>query len=169
MFRKFLPRTVLIGFLAFLWWSRQQKEAREKTTTAKPIDIEMPPGETVGFDDISPTADLNGDALVDASSLVRAEAAPETTELVMVKAEIDDLQRIEGIGPKIASVLNESNIVSYAQLAAMSIGGIRSILDDGGIRTARPDTWPEQAKLAAKGDWEALALLQSQLKGGRRV
>jgi hypothetical protein len=31
------------------------------------------------------------------------------------------------------------------------------------------DTWPEQAKLAASGEWEALEKLQDELKGGKRT
>ena len=30
------------------------------------------------------------------------------------------------------------------------------------------DTWPEQAKLAAAGDWDGLKKLQDELKGGKR-
>ena len=31
-----------------------------------------------------------------------------------------------------------------------------------------PSTWPEQASLAAAGEWDALQALQDELKGGRR-
>jgi hypothetical protein len=37
------------------------------------------------------------------------------------------------------------------------------------LRLADPTTWPEQAGIAAKGDWEALEQLQAMLKGGRRA
>jgi hypothetical protein len=37
------------------------------------------------------------------------------------------------------------------------------------LRLADPTTWPEQAALAAQGEWEALAQLQDELKGGRRA
>ena len=30
-----------------------------------------------------------------------------------------------------------------------------------------PETWPEQAKLAAAGKWDELAVLQERLTGGR--
>jgi hypothetical protein len=30
-------------------------------------------------------------------------------------------------------------------------------------------TWPQQAKLAAKGDWDGLEKLQDELSGGRKV
>jgi predicted flap endonuclease-1-like 5' DNA nuclease len=84
-------------------------------------------------------------------------------------APADDLKRIEGIGPKISNVLQDAGITTYAQLAATDVHRLRQILDESGIRLANPDTWPEQARLAAAGDWDALKRLQGQLKGGRRV
>ena len=100
-------------------------------------------------------------------------APPETTEPAEVRevegAAADDLKRIAGIGPKIAGVLQAAGIDTYAQLAATDVERLGQILGDAGIRVADPGTWPEQAGLAAAGDWDGLARLQSQLKGGRRV
>ena len=83
----------------------------------------------------------------------------------------DDLTRIEGIGPKIASLLAEKSIVTYRMLANTPASRLKRILEAAGstFRTHDPSTWPEQAKLAANGDWEELVLLQDDLKGGRRV
>ena len=91
--------------------------------------------------------------------------APAPTE----PAEPDDLRRIEGIGPKISNVLQDAGITTFAQLAATETDRLREILSEGGIRIANPGTWPEQARLAAAGDWDGLKKLQGQLKGGRRV
>ena len=82
-------------------------------------------------------------------------------------AKPDDLKRIEGIGPKTADVLLSSGIRTYAQLAAAGVERIKAILTENSIR-ANPTTWPEQAKLAAAGKWEALEKLQAKLKGGRK-
>jgi predicted flap endonuclease-1-like 5' DNA nuclease len=84
-------------------------------------------------------------------------------------AEPDDLRRIEGIGPKISDVLQDAGITTFAQLAATETDRLGEILSEGGIRIANPGTWPEQARLAAAGDWDGLKKLQGQLKGGRRV
>ncbi len=82
----------------------------------------------------------------------------------------DDLQTIEGIGPKIAGVLQAAGISTFAQLAQADVGRLREILTEAGIsRISDPGTWPEQAKLAADGDWQGLEALQDQLKGGRLV
>ena len=86
-----------------------------------------------------------------------------------VPRNLDDLKKIEGIGPKIASVLSESGITAFAQLAAMQPDQIKQTLRSAGMRIANPETWPEQAALAAADKWDELAALQHTLKGGRRT
>ncbi|WP_372950151.1 helix-hairpin-helix domain-containing protein [Mariniphaga sp.] len=82
--------------------------------------------------------------------------------------EADDLKKIEGIGPKIAEIFNEAGINTYAELAAASEEKLKEILADAGSRYAskNPSTWPQQAKLAADGNWDELKDLQDKLKGG---
>ena len=80
----------------------------------------------------------------------------------------DDLQRIRGIGPKIASLLQLAGIQTYAQLAMAGVGPLREILAEEGLaRLADPTSWPEQARLAAEGEWGALKTLQEELRGRR--
>jgi predicted flap endonuclease-1-like 5' DNA nuclease len=81
----------------------------------------------------------------------------------------DDLKRVEGIGPKISKLLRESGISSFPQLAATDVEHLREILNKADLPFTDPATWPEQAKLAAQGDWKALDTLQEKLKGGRRI
>ncbi len=81
----------------------------------------------------------------------------------------DDLKLIEGIGPKISSLLNAAGIMTFAQLASTSVTDLQAILDKAGLRLGDPATWPEQAARAAKGDLAGLQVLQDELKGGRRV
>ena len=81
----------------------------------------------------------------------------------------DDLKKIEGIGPKINSLLQEAGINTYAELAAASVDKIDAIIDAAGITFADPTTWPQQAKLAADGKWEELEKLQDELSGGKKV
>jgi predicted flap endonuclease-1-like 5' DNA nuclease len=92
-------------------------------------------------------------------------AAPEAAS---PPPETDDLKRIEGIGPKISSILNENGITTFAALAATEQERLQEILDEAGIRMAHPGTWSEQARLAAAGQWDELETLQSNLKGGRQ-
>jgi len=95
-----------------------------------------------------------------------AEPAPAKEE-VAPTAEADDLKKIEGIGPKIAEVLAESNITTYADLAKMDRDAIKVILDTvATLKSKEPKTWPEQAALAAAGKWDELQKLQDELDGG---
>lgn len=90
-------------------------------------------------------------------------AAPAATA-----AGPDDLKKIEGIGPAMARILNEAGITTFAALAAKSPAELQAILDAAGApRITNPATWPEQAALAAAGNWDALQVLQDSLKGGR--
>lgn len=93
-----------------------------------------------------------------------------TPEVVETSAEADDLEQIEGIGPKIASVLKAAGIATFADLAAADTDHLTEILaKEPNLRLADPTTWPEQAALAAAGDWDAFKALTEQLKGGRRA
>jgi predicted flap endonuclease-1-like 5' DNA nuclease len=87
-----------------------------------------------------------------------------------ISIEPDDLKKIEGIGPKINSILQAAGINTFADLAAASVSELERIVKhDAGISIAFPDTWPEQAALARDGKWETLEQLQDDLKGGRRA
>jgi predicted flap endonuclease-1-like 5' DNA nuclease len=102
------------------------------------------------------------------SPTTESTVADEAAAAIPAAAPVDNLKQVEGIGPKIASVLAEAGITSFAQLAAMTPEQISTVLEDK-VRLAVPDTWPEQAKLAAEGKWDELKQFQSQLRGGRRV
>ena len=102
---------------------------------------------------------------------LRRRTQEETTTGVRIEITQppDDLRRIEGVGPKIASALQSAGVATFAQLAATDVAWLREILRAEGIRVANPATWPEQARLAAAGEWDALDALQAELKGGRRI
>jgi len=126
----------------FLWWLWTRHEEEEAPVIE--IEVDVPP-------------------LAAEPPAIQAEIGTEKP--------IDDLKRIEGIGPKIASVLQEAGITSFAQLADAGVSGIEQILRESDPRLLRfkADTWSEQASLAAAGEWEALEALQDELRGGRRV
>jgi hypothetical protein len=81
----------------------------------------------------------------------------------------DDLTVLEGIGPKVAAVLKTAGITSFAGLASADVDKLRETLKEAGLQMMEPAGWIEQAELAAKGEMEALAKLQDELKGGRRA
>jgi len=84
-------------------------------------------------------------------------------------AKADDLKKVEGIGPKIASLLNDAGIVTFADLSKAPIKKLRTVLEDAGsrFRMHDPKTWAAQAKMAAKGNWDKLKAWQGELKGGK--
>lgn len=100
---------------------------------------------------------------------VAKEVAPKGKKVEALKA--DDLTKIEGIGPKIATLLTENGVASFDDLSKAKIDTLKSILDKGGSRMQMhdPATWPSQAKLAAKGSWDELKKVQDELKGGKKA
>jgi predicted flap endonuclease-1-like 5' DNA nuclease len=96
-----------------------------------------------------------------------AKAVPDGDEVE--ESAADDLKRIEGIGPKISGVLNAAGITTFAQLAESTVEELARIVEEGGVKIAFPETWPEQASLAAAGKWEEFEALQDSLKGGRQA
>jgi uracil permease len=89
---------------------------------------------------------------------------PKTRE----SAEPDDLKRIEGIGPKVFEVLKGAGIYSFSQLATTDTAKLRQLLQEAKLGLIDPSTWPQQAKLAADGDWKGLDELQTRLHAGRK-
>lgn len=79
----------------------------------------------------------------------------------------DNLRLIEGIGPKIESILRASGITTFEQLADADADALRSILEEAGSRfkSHNPKSWPAQAGLAADGKMDELRAWQRELKG----
>jgi predicted flap endonuclease-1-like 5' DNA nuclease len=83
--------------------------------------------------------------------------------------EMDDLEAVEGIGPKVAEVLRDAGIATWWGLAHADLRRLRRILAAAGPRfqLQRPDTWPRQAMLLAEGKWSEFMMLTSTLTGGK--
>lgn len=115
------------------------------------------------------------EAGVEAPARKAAKPLPEPEEAKLSKpdekikrSKMDDFRRLEGIGPKVNALLHEAGIRTYAELAQSGEEKLREILGGANLYMMDPGTWPEQADLAAKGDWEALEVLKEQLRGGRK-
>ena len=94
-------------------------------------------------------------------------AAPKKEAAPKAKAtKADDLKKIEGIGPKIATTLIEAGIATYTDLSKAKPEKISEIIAN--VRGNHvTDTWPAQAKLAAEGKWDELKKWQDELDGGK--
>ena len=108
--------------------------------------------------------------VVQAAPNPQAEMVSPARLAVPMQIKPDDLEIVEGIGPRIAAILRESGISSFAQLAAARPEELSAAMKAAGLRIpADPASWPEQARLAAAGEWDALRKMQDRLKGGRKT
>lgn len=104
-----------------------------------------------------------GEEKVAEKAEVVKEEKPKAEEKV---AKSDDLKKVEGIGPKIEETLKAAGISTFAQLATTEVEKITEIIAE--VRGNHvPDTWPQQAGLAAEGKWEELKKWQDELDGGK--
>ncbi|MGB2775286.1 MAG: hypothetical protein WBF31_23495, partial [Anaerolineae bacterium] len=94
--------------------------------------------------------------------------APAPVAPTPMAARSDELELIEGIGPKIGAAFRAAGITTFKQLAATPLERMKEILAANSLR-ADPSTWAEQAALAAAGRLEELQKLQDQLIAGRRA
>ncbi|HEX6302784.1 MAG TPA: hypothetical protein VFZ76_01235 [Anaerolineales bacterium] len=96
------------------------------------------------------------------------EDKPTKPDEEIKPSKMDDFRRLEGIGPKVNALLHEAGMRTYSDLAKSGEDNLREILRGANLYMLNPESWPEQAGLAAKGDWEALEALKEQLRGGRK-
>ncbi len=110
-------------------------------------------------------------APVVAAAASAAVAKPSRSKKVMGKTKdgADDLEIVEGIGPKIAGLLRADGITTFAQLTAAPVDKIKEILHNAGgtFATHDPTTWGAQAKLANEGKWDELKKWQDELNAGK--
>jgi predicted flap endonuclease-1-like 5' DNA nuclease len=81
----------------------------------------------------------------------------------------DNLQIIEGVGPKMESVLKENGVNSHSDLAAQTPDSLQAILGKYGdkYKIIDPTTWAQQAGYAAEEDFDGLIDLQKKLDTGK--
>ena len=98
------------------------------------------------------------------------KAASAAVILIGQKAGKDDIEIIEGIGPKIAAVLAAGGISTFAQLASAKADDMTSMLKASGGRfsLANPASWAEQAALLRDGKMAEFKKLTDELVGGVR-
>jgi large subunit ribosomal protein L27 len=122
------------------------------------------------FISVNPRTDAGtqGNASAAATSMAAAPVMAASAKVAKVP-KADDLKKVEGIGPKIEQLMHEAGIVTFADLAAVSVETLKGILEAAGSRYAMhdPTTWAQQAGMAANGEWAALKTWQDELNGGK--
>ena len=138
----------------------QVEERLDVKPTAKKETVKVPIAKTI-------TAAPSAEAVETPKVEVKAVAAKPVSKKASTGK--DDLRKVEGIGPKIASLLNDAGILTFADLAATEASKVKDILVAAGSRYGfhDPTTWPAQAKMAAEGRWDDLKNWQSELDGGK--
>jgi len=80
--------------------------------------------------------------------------------------EGDDLTKLGGIGPKIASLMKAAGIGNFAKIADTDVDTLCEELTKNGIPYSKANvaTWAEQARYAQQSDWQGLKSYQEGLK-----
>ena len=125
---------------------------------------------------VEPAAEsLGGDEVVTDFEIEVEEAPEEAAEEaapVAVAADAgagDDLTQLVGIGPKAASALTAAGIATYAALSEANEPQIRRALHDADMTPpGNVSTWPMQASLASKGDWQGLMKLNEKQRAAAK-
>jgi predicted flap endonuclease-1-like 5' DNA nuclease len=77
---------------------------------------------------------------------------------------------VEGIGPKIADLLHrDGGIRTWWELHLADVATLRALLASAGPRfqVHDPSSWPEQAGLLARGEWQQFQTFVADLQGGK--
>jgi len=128
----------------------------ESNTQANPLSEAEAANELVQQDEKEPSHEL------------AIEPEPSTDSGISAELTVasDDLKIIEGIGPKVVTLLKDNGIETFSHLAETPVEKLREILDAVNLNMMDPATWPQQAKFAASDEWEALKELQETLVSG---
>jgi predicted flap endonuclease-1-like 5' DNA nuclease len=175
----------LLGLLVgWLWWGRPWRgtRAREAAVTepavTEPAVTEPAVTEPVIVEPVMVEPAVTEPAAAELTPEPEVELTPEpvgeaaasvaAAETAVPVLEVDDLERIEGIGPRMAGALHQAGIRTYRQLADSDDRRLRAAIEAAGLRFA-PSlvTWARQARLLADGDEAGFADLARRLVAGR--
>lgn len=158
---------ILVGWLIWgrMWRPKRAEEPAE--AEPEPVAAEEPTPEPEPGPEPVPV--LVAAEPVAAAATFEPVAAQAVAAVATLEPETpDDLERIEGIGPKMAGALHEAGIRTYTQLAAADEATLRHAIESHGMRFAPSIvTWGRQAQLLADGDEEGFADLTRRLVAGR--
>lgn len=143
----------IIGLVTGYYYFKPRQ--RVSLSDSTPVRPHMPPqaageGRSVADEAAAAASDVAGQIL---GSKVHAELPGAT-------GAPDDLQRLKGVGPKMAAMLNERGITRFDQIASLSPGQVEAIDASLGAfkgRFAR-DRIVEQADYLARGDTDGYAV-----------
>lgn len=139
---------------------RRSRQRRSASDGPPPSAAPVPDARTVAPAPAPATPQLG------VADVSKAPARPDLAagEAVIGRSlAVDDLKVVEGIGPKIEQLLNDSGVHTWHDLSTADVDRLRDILQEAGARYRMhdPSTWPQQAALLARGDWKAFTALNN--------
>jgi len=159
----------LLGlFVGWLWWGRRRADEEAPAGLVRAIPRPIEPSEPVAAAPVeAAVADEPAAAPVEEAAVEEAVVEEPAVE---EPAGDDDLERVEGIGPRMATALRGAGIRTFRQLAESDEAALRAAIEVAGLKFA-PSlvTWARQAQLLADGDEEGFADLARRLVAGRDV
>jgi predicted flap endonuclease-1-like 5' DNA nuclease len=164
-----LAIVVVLALLVAWWLMRRAARPVERSHRPDVLDEGVGPAErNQALIDAAPAASaayaippaagtLGGVAEVIAAAAQEeaADAGAAETAPGLPEQQADDLTRIKGLGPKLATVLGQLGVTSYAQVAGWTDADLARIDDQlPPAFKGRParDKWVEQARFLAAGD-----------------
>lgn len=150
--RKYDIQKIYYGIL------REKKSTYGSIGVIKEIEVIKP----IGSDPLRTMMDNNEHLNISQSDKIKTDkynsAYINTKKKLVVKQltiKNDNLKIIEGIGPKIESLLYAEKITTFKKLSKTKLITIKAILEKSGLhyKIHDPTTWPKQAAIAAKRDW----------------
>lgn len=103
--------------------------------------------------------------IIPSDSAATAPVVAEASELLGRPVMPDDLMIIDGITPDFADALHHQGIRTWDALGASSAEALRELMAGAGyVSSADPSSWPDQARMAARGEWRKLRLFQVYIR-----
>ena len=140
------------AIIAYLIFRPRQRVRLSDSTPTRPhmVDRRVEPapteGRSIADEMAAATSDVTGDII----------EAPVHANLPGASGPPDDLQRLKGVGPKFAQLLNERGIIRFEQLARLTPDEVERLDPTLGPFRGRlqRDRVTEQADYLARGDIE---------------
>ena len=141
--------TALAAVVGYLVFRPRQRVTLSSDTPVRPhmavaASPERPTGKGIADEAARATGDVAGQIL----------GANVSGQLPTAQGEPDDLQKLKGVGPKLAAMLNAMGLTRFEQIASLSPGQVESIDAELGAFRGRltRDRIVEQAHYLARGD-----------------
>lgn len=139
--------------------------------SAPSLTASVQPAPGTGILDSAPDAAgpaLPGSADAPVAASTPAPSFSGASAILGKPVEADDLSLIGGITPEIRQILAAAGLTTWQALGGASPEHLRALLTEAGDHSAVAHSlsWPEQARLAAGGQWFQLKSLQEKLLTG---